>query len=98
MAARVSPEDLNDRYKASSYRTYNDKLPERYDTSLAVRLFRVPLMDDFVLAQLGSDPRAVAVLDVGFATGRLLDRLASAGVRDLTGTDLAPRILEVARA
>ncbi len=102
MTRNVAPESRAegpfDRYKASSYRAYNDKLPERYDTSIAVRLFRVSAMDDFVLGQLGPDLGALAILDVGCATGRLLDRLASAGARQLAGSDLAPRILEVARA
>ena len=98
MAPGVSSEDLHDRYKASSYRTYNDKLPDRYDASIAVRLLGVSVMDDFVLAQLGPDLGALAILDVGCATGRLLDRLASAGARNVAGSDLAPRILEVARA
>lgn len=87
----------HDRYKASSFRAYNDKLPGRYDTSIAVRFFRPSTMDDFVLDALGQDVAASAILDVGCATGRLLERLAEAGARDLAGSDLAPRILDVAR-
>ena len=86
-----------DRYKASSFRAYNDKLPDRYDTSIAVRFFRPSTMDDFVLDALGQDVAALAILDVGCATGRLLERLAEAGARELAGSDLAPRILNVAR-
>ncbi len=86
-----------DRYKTSSFRTYNDKLPLRYDTSLAVRLFRPSKMDDFVLDSLGRDVAGSATLDVGCATGRLLERLAEAGARELAGCDLAPRILDVAK-
>ena len=87
----------HDRYKASSFRAYNDKLPGRYDTSIAVRFFRPSTMDGFVLDALGQDVAASAILDVGCATGRLLERLAEAGARDLAGSDLAPRILDVAR-
>ncbi len=87
----------HDRYKASSFRAYNEKLPDRYDTSIAVRFFRLSTMDDFVLAALGQDVASSSILDVGCATGRLLERLAEAGARDLAGSDLAPRILDVAR-
>ena len=87
-----------DRYKTSSLKAYDVKLPERYDTSLAVRFLRVSVMDDFVLDDLGSEVPSLSILDVGCATGRLLNRLAAAGGRMLAGSDLAPRILEVARA
>lgn len=86
-----------DRYKASSLRAYNEKLTERYDASLAVRLLRVAAMDDFVLDVLGARVSDSSILDVGCATGRLLQRLADSGARRLAGSDLAPRILEVAR-
>lgn len=86
-----------DRYKASSFRAYNDKLPDRYDTSIALRFLQPSTMDDFVLDALGEDVAASAILDVGCATGRLLERLAEAGARQLAGSDLAPRILDVAR-
>ncbi len=95
--APENPRGHVDRYKASSYAAFNDRLPSRYDGSLIVRLCRVGLMDDFVLEQIGDGVGSLAVLDVGCATGRLLDRLAAAGCRDLAGSDLAPRILEVAR-
>jgi SAM-dependent methyltransferase len=87
-----------DRYKASSFRTYNETTPGRYDRSLAVRWLRPSRMDDFVLEALGAGLTSLAILDVGCATGRLLERLAAAGARRLAGADLAPRILEVARA
>jgi SAM-dependent methyltransferase len=85
-----------DRYKASSFRAYNEKLPDQYDRSIAVRLLRLSRMDDFVLDVLGHDIGSSSILDVGCATGRLLERLAEAGARKLSGSDLAPRILEVA--
>jgi SAM-dependent methyltransferase len=88
---------VKDRYKASNFRAYNDKLPLRYDTSLAVRFFRPSTMDEFVLDVLGQDVAAWSILDVGCATGRLLERLAEAGARELAGADVAPRILDVAR-
>jgi 2-polyprenyl-3-methyl-5-hydroxy-6-metoxy-1,4-benzoquinol methylase len=87
-----------DRYKASSYRAYNVKLPDRYDGGMALKVLRVSVMDDFVLDELGADPGGVRILDVGCATGRLLERLAAAGARRLAGSDLAPRIVDVARA
>jgi SAM-dependent methyltransferase len=87
----------HDRYKASSYRAYNGKMPERYDTSLAVRILGLSTWDEYVLGTLGQDVSATAILDVGCATGRLLEHLAGAGARRLSGSDLAPRILDVAR-
>lgn len=86
------------RYKASSFRAYNVKLPGRYDTAIATRLLRPSAMDDFVLDELGTEVPRLRILDVGCATGRLLDRLAANGAERLAGSDLAPRILKVARA
>ena len=86
-----------DRYKASSLRAYNVKLPDRYDTAIALQVLRVSVMDDFVLDAIGPDLGSLRILDVGCATGRLLERLAAAGARDLAGSDLAPRIVDVAR-
>ena len=87
-----------DRYKRSSYRTYNSRKAKRYDSSLAVQFYRPELMDDAVLEELGSEVPSLAILDVGCATGRLLRRLADAGAHDLAGIDLVPAILETARA
>jgi SAM-dependent methyltransferase len=97
MVPEHSSPDAYDRYKASSYQNYNFKLPERYDETLAARFFGVSRMDDFVLEELGGSVGTSSILDVGCATGRLLQRLAQAGARNLAGADLAPRILDVAR-
>lgn len=86
-----------DRYKASSFNAFNYKLPWRYDESIAVKVFRVSVMDDFVIDELGDEIRHLAILDVGCATGRLLDRIAENGGLRIAGSDLAPRILDVAR-
>jgi ubiquinone/menaquinone biosynthesis C-methylase UbiE len=86
-----------DRYKASSYRSYNFAMPSRYDTCIWMRLCQVPLWDRTMVRTLGSNLESLCILDVGCATGRLLERLAGAGATRLGGTDLAPRILEVAR-
>lgn len=87
-----------DRYKASSFKAYNFKLPRRYDNSILVKLFRVSVMDEFVLDELGVEIGSLALLDIGCATGRLLDFLAANGARRLAGSDIAPQILEVARS
>ncbi len=86
-----------DRYKMSSYRAYNFKLPNRYDSAIAVKICRVGVMDNAVLEEVGAELPSLSVLDVGCATGRLLCRLAEKGARKLAGCDLAPRILDTAR-
>jgi len=83
-----------DRYKASSYRSYNFKMPSRYDTCIWTK--SAPLMDRIIVQELGPHISSLRILDVGCATGRLLERLAEAGATQLFGIDLAPRILEVA--
>jgi 2-polyprenyl-3-methyl-5-hydroxy-6-metoxy-1,4-benzoquinol methylase len=85
-----------DRYKASSYRSYNSKMPLRYDTCLWNRFCQTPLWDRVIVDELRPHIHSLRILDVGCATGRLLARLARAGARQLCGADLAPRILEVA--
>jgi demethylmenaquinone methyltransferase/2-methoxy-6-polyprenyl-1,4-benzoquinol methylase len=84
----------HDRYKASSYRSYNFKMPSRYDTCIWVKFCR--RWDRAVVQELRPDISSLRILDVGCATGRLLERLAEAGATQLFGVDLAPRILEVA--
>lgn len=86
-----------DRYKASSYDAYNVRLPERYDTSCWMWFCQVPLLDRTIIEELQPSVGSLDILDVGCATGRLLAKLAAAGAHRLSGTDLAPRILEVAR-
>lgn len=86
-----------DRYKASSYRSYNSKMPARYDTSIWMKVCQAALWDRTIIAELGRPvDGALRILDVGCATGRLLERLAEAGATHLCGADLAPRILGVA--
>ena len=87
-----------DRYKASSYRTYNAWAPERYDSSLWMTFCQTALWDRTVVAVLASGIESLAILDVGCATGRLLSHLADAGATHLCGVDLAPNIVEAARA
>jgi len=86
----------HDRYKASSYRSYNGKMPGRYDTCIWMKFCQVERWDRAVLDVLRPQIDSVRILDVGCATGRLLERLAAAGATRLAGTDLAPRILDVA--
>jgi SAM-dependent methyltransferase len=98
-----------DRYKASSYRTYNESRLETYDSCIWLRIFRVQAWDRCVAEELGADfadrpghPKhpvlpELRILDVGCATGRLLAYLAAEGATRLAGCDLAPRIVEVAR-
>jgi ubiquinone/menaquinone biosynthesis C-methylase UbiE len=87
----------HDRYKASSYQSYNFKMPSRYDECIWLKLCQTPLWDRTLVQELRPNIGSLRILDVGCATGRLLERLAEAGAADLFGVDLAPRILEVAR-
>lgn len=86
-----------DRYKAGSYRSYNFKMPSRYDTCFWMKFCQTSLWDRTIVQELHPDIGVLRILDVGCATGRLLERLAEAGARELYGLDLAPRILDVAR-
>jgi SAM-dependent methyltransferase len=88
----------NDRYKRSSYRAYNWKMPRIYDSFIWNRLCRVDLLDDAIAREISSEDPSTRLLDIGCATGRLLYKLAERGYTDLSGVDLAPRIIEVARA
>jgi ubiquinone/menaquinone biosynthesis C-methylase UbiE len=85
-----------DRYKLSSYSTYNLRWRDTYDSCVWLKLFGVKRWDALVAAKIGSEIESIDILDVGCATGRLLTALAQSGARSLCGTDLAPRILEVA--
>ncbi len=53
MSENECPGGRVDRYKASSLAAYDGPLAERYDTSFAVRLFDVTVMDDFKVGQAG---------------------------------------------
>lgn len=55
------------------------------------------MWDSEIVYELHSNLPSLRILDVGCATGRLLSSLAEAGAQHLYGTDLAPRILDVAR-
>jgi len=87
----------NDRYKRSSYRAYNWKMPRIYDSCIWMKLGKVALLDEAVLQEIPSDGLSIRILDIGCATGRLLYKLAEHGCTNLSGVDLAPRIIEIAR-
>ncbi|MBW2410574.1 MAG: class I SAM-dependent methyltransferase [Deltaproteobacteria bacterium] len=87
----------HDKYKANSYRSYNFRMPSRYDSCFWMKFCQTPLWDRTLIQELRPDIGSLRILDVGCATGRLLECLYKAGARELFGVDLAPRILEVAR-
>jgi len=87
----------NDRYKRSSYCAYNWKMPSIYDSCIWLKLGKIDLLDEAVLCEMSSNDFSIRILDVGCATGRLLYKLAKHGYTNLSGVDLAPRIIEVAR-
>jgi ubiquinone/menaquinone biosynthesis C-methylase UbiE len=86
-----------DRYKASSFRSYNFKMPARYDSCPWIKFCRTADWDRAIVRELRPNIDSLRILDVGCATGRLLELLAQAGARRLYGADLAPRILDVAK-
>ena len=86
-----------DRYKSSSYRTYNYKVLRKYDKNIWMTLFKVNEWDKSIVNDLQEEISYLHILDVGCATGRLLESLALAGANNLYGTDIAPNILDNAR-
>ena len=87
----------NDRYKRSSYRAYNGKMPSKYDTCIWLKLGHIDQLDEAVLKEMPDNDPSIRILDIGCATGRLLYKLAQQGYTNLSGVDLAPRIIEVSR-
>jgi ubiquinone/menaquinone biosynthesis C-methylase UbiE len=87
-----------DRYKLDSYNTYNYRWSQTYDSCIWLRFFGVKKWDNLIIRELSPGLEALDVLDAGCATGRLLDGLCGAGAKKVSGVDLAPRILETARA
>lgn len=85
------------RYKISNLKTFNDLRYQKYDSQLKVRFFTLGWDKAVinVLSDIYSDLKDISILDVGCATGRLLKSLAFAGIRNLSGTDIAPKILNV---
>jgi ubiquinone/menaquinone biosynthesis C-methylase UbiE len=86
-----------DPYKSSSYRTYNFRMPARYDSMYLIKLCQLSLWHRTVVQALQTEIESADILDVGCGTGSLLAELARSGATSLAGVDLAPKILEVAR-
>lgn len=72
-----------DRYKSSSYRAYNTKMPGYYDSAYFVWLFQLPLWHRSVAEELHSHVSTLDILDMGCGTGSLLAELAKSGIRQL---------------
>ena len=86
-----------DRYKASSYQSYNYDMPTSYDSCIWHKVCQSDRCDLVVINELGREVTSSRILDVGCASGRFLLKLAEAGATQLSGVDLAPRIVDVAR-
>jgi ubiquinone/menaquinone biosynthesis C-methylase UbiE len=91
--------DINkfDRWKRSGLKIYNGKWAETYDSCLCWKIISSDVWDKTIINQLGLLPGNIRILDVGCATGRLLESLANAGVKNLHGVDIASRIVESAK-
>lgn len=59
----------NDRYKRSSYRAYNGKMPAIYDSCIWLKLGRIDFLDEAVLREISRDDFSIRILDVGCGTG-----------------------------
>ena len=94
---RKSSDAKWDRYKASSMKTYNEKWLACYDSCIYWKIFSARKWDRVVIAHCPDDMSSTDILDIGCASGRLLESLAHAGARRLAGIELAPKMLESAR-
>jgi len=82
------------KYKSSNYRTYNYKVLDTYDNCIWIPIFKIKEVDQSVVQELRDDIDKIHILDIGCATGRLLETLSLAGAKNLYGTDIAPNILK----
>jgi ubiquinone/menaquinone biosynthesis C-methylase UbiE len=88
-------EKLKSRVRKSNLKAYSGKWGYCYDSSLWVR-FWIGKWDREIIRELGDNLSSIKILDIGCATGRLLCSLATAGARNLAGTDIASKIVELA--
>lgn len=87
-----------DRYKANGYEAYNSSMADDYDAMFLVRFCQLPLWHRTAVEEIGAGIESAHILDVGCGTGSLLLELARSAAASLAGADLAPRMLDVARA
>jgi ubiquinone/menaquinone biosynthesis C-methylase UbiE len=87
----------SDRYKKSTYRAFNWKMPPIYDNLIWMKLCQVDTWDQTIISEIDRSISSCRILDVGCATGRVLYKLAESGAKKLSGADIAPNIIEVAR-
>jgi ubiquinone/menaquinone biosynthesis C-methylase UbiE len=83
-----------DRYKLDSLKSYN-KYQKKYDDIFWMKVFSVNKWDESVLEEVQNEIAELHILDIGCATGRLLERLAIAGAKFLYGTDIAANMMKV---
>ena len=86
-----------DRYKASSYRSYNSSMPGRYDTAWFQTLCQLPLWHRVVVEELRPEIESLRILDVGCGTGSLLADMARCGAASLDADGFTDRLRAAAR-
>ncbi len=96
MPDQIAPKKY-DRWKRSGMRTYDRKWAVNYDSCIFWKIFSADKFDAAAMEQLPAKLDNLRILDVGCATGRLLESLIKAGAKNVAGTDIAPSIVDTAR-
>jgi len=86
-----------DRWKKSGLRTYDGKWAEEYDSCFYWKIIPADKWDMAVIKQVEIPLKEARILDVGCATGRLLEAMIRKGAVNLCGVDIAPKIVDTAR-
>lgn len=83
-----------DRYKLDSLESYN-KYREKYDDIFWLKVFPIKKWDESAFEEVRANITELHILDIGCATGRLLERFAIGGARNLYGIDIAANMIPI---